>query len=140
MAIFGTGSAQFQEGTGSLVVLTGSMLIPNYIIPDLIEHKSIVTGHKDFISLGDYSEFQVGVNLYKATNPTSTFSTLYSYLHKNVYFWPHIDGKAISGSDGTPVEFNISDMQLSYIENKDYADYLLITFKAAEYTDISKGI
>lgn len=138
--IFGSGSAQMQQGTGSIVVLQHSNIVPEYIITDEKEHKSVLTGHKTFTTLGDYSKFRIDINLYKYDNPTTTFQTLYPYIHNNVYFWPHSDGKAISGSNNLPVEFHITDMKLSYLGDHLYRDLLSIEFEAVDYTDISKGL
>ena len=140
MSIWGTGSAQFQFPGDSVVTLEHSTMQGDYILPDIIEHKSIITGKKHFINNGDYSEFTVNVYLYKYADASAKFSEIYDYLHTNVYFWPHNDGKAISGSDSSPTEFFISDMSLSYLEDANYNDLLTIKFVASDYTVVSKSL
>lgn len=137
--IFGKSGSKF-EYSGSTVMLEHSNIIPKYIDSDNIENKSVLTGKKNFINLGDYSSFDVPVYLYKYTSSKDVFLDLYSYLHKNVYFWPHSDGKAISGSSGNPVTFNITNMDLTYLNNIDFPEYLIMHFESNEYTNISGNI
>lgn len=138
--IFGSGSAQFQKSGSSVCTLDYSNLYPEYFITDEIEHKSVLTGHKSYTTLGDYSNFKVEVNLYKYSNPLSKFNEIYQYIHDDVYFWPHNDKKAISGSNGQPVKFHITNMELSYLKDFNYKDLLTITFEANDYTYLSGSL
>jgi hypothetical protein len=141
MSIFGSGSAKFQPvGTTSSISLDYSNITPEWILSDENDYKSVITGHKSFITLGDYSNFNVQVNLWKYSSPSTKFRELYSYIHSNVYFWPHNDGMAISGSTNLPVEFHITEIKHSYLENYTFKDVLNINFVAVDYTCVSKSL
>ena len=140
MSIFGTGSAKFKFGGDADVDLDYSVLKPKWVLSDYIEHKSVITGQKQFIPLGDYSEFIVDVHLYKYGDPSAKFSEIYDYLHTNVAFWPHSDGSAVKSADDSNTEFFISDMNLSYLEDVDYNDVLSIKFVSSDYTIVSKSL
>ena len=139
MSIFGTQVPKFNY-SGSEVILSHSIIEPNFIISDDVENKSVLTGHKDFIYLGNYSSFDVTLNLYKYSSPSSTFQSLYGYKNKNVYFWPHSDGRAISGSNGKGMPFNITDMNLYYLTDTNFAELLKIHFEATGYTNITGSL
>jgi hypothetical protein len=141
MALFGTGSAKMQiSGSTTSSLLDYSIINPEFIVPDEKDYKSVITGHKSFMTLGDYSNFKVQVNLWKYSSPKIKFQELYSYLHNNVYFWPHADGKAISGSTNLPVEFHITDIKHSYLDNYTFNDVLNISFVSNDYTVVSKSL
>jgi hypothetical protein len=140
VGLFGTGSAQFQKSGSAVVKLEYSRLYPEYVITDEIEHKSVLTGHKSYSTLGDYSRFKVEVNLFKYTSSVAKFNEIYQYYHDDVYFWPHSDGKAISGSDRNPVEFHIVGMELNYLDNIDYKDLLTVEFDAIDYTVLTGSL
>lgn len=137
--IFGTGASKF-DYSGSVVTLDHCILNPNYIISDNVDATSVLTGHKHITNLGDYSSFDVSVYLYKYAVPSASFMTLYSYLHKNVYFWPHSDGKAISGSNGKPVPFNITNMSIDYITDTDFSEMITLHFESTDYTNVTGSL
>lgn len=141
--IFGTGSAQFQEEGSGVIALSYSNIEPEYIIPEEDKLTSVITGHNTYITRGDYSDFNVTVNLWKYTDPKAKFQELYTYLHSNVWFWSHNDGKAISGSGAyynTPVKFHITDMEHSYLDNNVYRDILKIKFEAIDFTCVTGSL
>ena len=150
--IFGLGDCKF-VGTGTpdsnTVEIGYSILTPTWNDPRVIEHQSAVSGKRNWITLGDYAQFKVTVYLYKYTFPSSKFSTLVSYLHQLVYFYPHVDGsvsgdglgKAIQNSSSTNVKFFISAITPYYMNNaNDLKDIVDIEFVAENYVDISKSV
>jgi len=143
--IFGSGSAKIQEvSSTSSVILDYSTMEASYIEPDEDEHTSVLTGYRSYTTLGDYSSFKVNINLFKYGNINSQinkFKELYGYIHKNVYFWPHADGRAISGSDNQPVPFHVTDMKIIQLDNNyKFFDTIQMQFNSIKYTDISKSI
>ena len=62
--IFGNSNSKFVSGA-TTVDLPYSVLDPDWIMPDVLEHQSIISGKKNFINKGYYSEFKVQVNLFK---------------------------------------------------------------------------
>lgn len=152
--IFGIGSPKF-TGTGtpdsSTVTLDYAVLDPNWNDPRVIEHQSVITGKKTWTTLGDYASFRVTVNLYKYTTsptPSTKFSTLMTYLHQLVYFYPHKDGvadgdglgKAIQNSTPANVKFFVSKITPYYLSNTVQKDLIDIEFIAENYVDISQSL
>jgi len=154
MAIFGIGAPKF-TGTGTpdsnTVTLDYAILDPDWNDPRLIEHQSVVSGKKNWITLGDYASFKVTVQLFRYTSPTPNvkFNTLMTYLHQLVYFYPHKDGttagdglgKPIQNSSSANVKFFISKISAYYLDNRDaLQDLLDIEFISENYVDITKNV
>ena len=123
MSLFGTGSAKF-EVSGSTVTLDYSNLRPNWVESNISIRRSIYDHYITFDNVGSYSDFWIDINLWEYTIPEQKFAEIYpTYLYAKVYFWPHSDGFAISGSDNKPTVFFIKDMAHRYIDptitNKD---------------------
>ncbi len=152
--IFGIGSAKF-VGTGTpdsnTVVLDYCILDPKWNDPRVIQHQSVISGKKNWITLGDYASFKVTVQLYRYTSPTpnAKFTTLMTYLHQLVYFYPHKDGvtagdglgKPIQNSSAVNVKFFINAITPYYLNNIDAKQDLVdIEFIAENYVDISKSV
>ena len=137
--IFGISESKFTY-SGSTVLLDHSNLIPQYMIPDNRENTSVITGHKALINLGDYSSFDVVVELHKYTASSAAFTNFYSYLHKNVYFYPHREGQAISGSNNAGIPFNITEMEINYLNNTDFDVRLKMHFEATGYTYLTGSL
>lgn len=132
--IFGSGSAKFTSASVT-VDLEYSVLVPNFIESETIQHVSVIDGARNYITLGDYSSFKVDVYLFKYANPRDKFLEIYDYIHTDVNFFPHSDGKTMYGNDGAIMQCHITDMKLSYLDNKDYRDLLTISFETKGYTN-----
>lgn len=104
--IFGIGSPKF-KGTGTpdsnVVTLSNSVINPTWDIPRVLEHQSVISGKKNYITLGDYASFVVTMNLFKYGTPTTTFNTIMSYFHQLVTFFPHVDGVTSGDGLGKPL-------------------------------------
>jgi len=150
MAIFGIGTPKF-TGTGipdiNTVTLDHTILDPDWNDPRIIEHPSVVSGKKTWITLGDYASFRVTVQLFKYTSPAAKFNTIITYLHQLVYFYPHKDGitagdglgKMIKNSANVGVKFFIIKISPYYLNNVDASQDLLdIEFISEDYIDITK--
>ena len=154
MAIWGINCPKFTgdgDPDSNTVTLDYAILDPTWNDPRLIEQQSVVTGKKTWITLGDYASFKVTVQLFRYTSPTPSakFTTLMTYLHKLVYFYPHKDGstagdglgKAIQNSTPANVKFFISAITPYYMNNaNDLKDIVDIEFVAENYVDISQNL
>lgn len=143
MSIFGHLAPKFISDNNDVVYMDYVNMESNWIIPDEIEHKSVITGAKSFITLGDYANFTVSINLFKygsLTSMKSKFLELYSYNHKDVVFYPYRDGNPIMDKDGNTVLFHITSMKLDFISNINSLDLLTMTFESKKYIDLSKSI
>ena len=138
MAIFGSGSAKIVSGSTS-ASLEYSVLTPEWVISDYVEQTSVMNGNRNYIGLGDYSKFKVDVYLYKYSSPKTKFNEIYRYIHKDVIFYPHIDGNTLFSPVGATQSCHITDMKLSYIDNLYYRDLLTITFESKGYVDIASS-
>lgn len=140
--IFGLGSPKFVYNATDYL-LDYCTMDPSYISPDVVEHNSIISGHKEFVPKGDYAEFKLYINLFKYSNPRAKFEELYACNHKDVIFFPHREGIAIkkAGTSGvTDCLFFISEMLPHYLENLWKYDLLEITLKAKDYVDLSNQV
>ena len=139
MALLGTTNPKFIVGA-TTVQLYNAVLSTSFQEPDIITHKSVLTGFKSYVVKGDYSSFDVLVYLYKYSVPKTKFQEIYAYNHQNCYFYPHADGNAIKDSGGTDVYFHISQMRLEYLDNLNENDILRIRFEAIDYVDIEESL
>jgi len=138
--IFGTGSAKFSR-SGSDVLLQNSILEPNYITRNVITTTSIHDHYNTYNFLGDYSDFNVKINLWQYDDATIKYNEIYPYLYSYVYFWPHEDGNAITGSDGNPALFFIDKISHEYNTSIDVdKDIIKIHFKSVGYTNITGSL
>lgn len=140
--IFGTGSVKF-ERSGSEVLLENCLIEPNYTLRNIGIRTAVYDHYHTYEFHGDYSEFTVRLNLWKYDSPTTKYNEIYPYLYKYVYFWPHADGNAISGSDGNHVAFFINSIKHEYLLNDEAdagEDVLYINFKSVDYTNITGSI
>jgi hypothetical protein len=149
--IFGVGPAKF-VGTGTpdsnSFTLDYSTIEPTWSNPRIIEHKSAINGKKNWKTLGDYSSFMVTLNLYKYTDPTSTFNTLMTYYHQIVYFYPHSDGITLGDGLGKPIQesssnvgFFINSIKIYYLDQINaFGDLVDVEFIASDYFNITESV
>jgi len=139
--IFGSGSAKF-DYSGSVITLEYSNLRPNWSNKIVKTITSIYDHYTTYYSPGYYSDFYVDIDLTKyGTNDYVKFNEVYPYIYTKVYFWPHEDGNAISGSDGKGVVFFIDGMEHKYYSN-DFVqnDILTIHFTSTDYTTLTGSL
>lgn len=133
--IHGVNEPKFLVGT-TTVNLDNTVLDSSWGITDEIEQKSILNGEKTWVTLGDYAEFTVNVNLFKYADPVAKFQELYAYNHKDVdQFFPHRDGVAVQKATGGNCKFHIAQIKLSYLGNNEKLDTLSIHFVANSYVN-----
>lgn len=141
MSIFGNLEPKFIYEDTEVVLLDHTIMESDWIIPDEIEHKSVITGNKSFITLGDYANFTVTVNLFKYGNTStmkSKFLEIYTYNHKDVVFYPFREGNPIMDKNGNTVQFHITSMKLDFLSNINTLDILTVKFESLKYVDLSK--
>ena len=145
--LFGTGSAKFQR-SGSEVILYHSNLRPEWSEQNVNTIESIYDHYTTFQNAGDYSNFWVDINLFKYDTDSmiggsaDKMEELYpTYLFSSVYFWPHSDGNAVSGSNGEPSVFFIKEFKHSYIDSENAnRDVLSIHFVSTDYTTLTGSL
>jgi hypothetical protein len=153
MGLWGTGSPKF-VGTGTpdsnTVTLDYAVTDFLYIDPRFVEHVSVVDGQRNWIQVGNHSEFTVRLNVYKYTTsptPKEKFQSIMTYLGQDVLFYPHSDGNPIKNSSSVNVNFTLVsvvrvDLPASapFNTTADYKDVLVLTFKSKEFTDVTKSL
>jgi len=139
--LFGTGSAKF-ERSGSVVLLEHSNIRPNWVVRDLNKRISIHDHYTSVVNNGDYSDFWVDINLFDYTSSVGKFNEIYpNYLYAYGHFYPHLDGNAISGSDGKPSVFFIREMEHKYISDTGAdKDVLSMHFVSTDFTNLTGSL
>lgn len=133
MSIFGLTNSKFKSGVTE-VELKYSIIRPQWQIPQLIEHKSILNGRINFIKVSnDKARFEVVVNLWKYAVPKTAVQDILTYNKDTVKFMPHEDFGEYITSDGiAEADFFISAMILFYVRNRPpiLQDRLLVVFES----------
>ena len=70
MSIFGTSTPKFVQSGSTTVLLDNSVTTYTYVDPRYIEQISVENGERTIEYQGDYSEFQVVMNIFKEGNIT----------------------------------------------------------------------
>ena len=142
--IFGVSAPKFVFDYG--VEETEQTVLLDYVIPtqdkpepDIIEHKSVINGHREHILKGNHWIFEVRLNLYKYTNPRSKYEEIKQYEGLDVTLFRHRDGDPFKDSSGTEVLFTLVSVTEAYLTQIDYKDVLYLTFKSKDYIDRSDG-
>lgn len=136
--IFGTGYPVISGSLG-IVALEQSKLNYNFFGADVIEHVSVLTGHKSYPYARNKSSFQVDILLcnYDASVDSSSldkFSDIAKYKDKYFNFYPHNDWSASMDVYGVPVEYYITDFIPYYLSNDERYDGLLLTLESRKNT------
>jgi len=145
MALFGSSTPKFVTSAGT-VLLPNSVLVPTYVDARFIEQISVENGERTIEYQGDYSEFQVIMNIFKEGDDTDVetkFNEIYAQRTSIItQFFPHADGKSIRDSGGGVVEFSMTDFSVYYLDNLDpsFRVRISMTFKSLEYTDMTQSI
>ena len=145
MGIFGTTTPKFVTATGT-ILLPNSILVPTYVDARYIEQISVENGERTIEYQGDYSEFQVIMNIFKEGNDVAVetkFNEIYAERTSIItQFFPHADGVSIKDSGGSAVEFSMTDFNVYYLDNLDpsFRVRISMTFKSLEYTNITQSI
>lgn len=144
------------------VVLNNSIFTPSFSEPDVLEHKA-VDGVKNFIALGDYSNFRAIIYLWKWQSTLDQFRKLMTYNHQNVFFFPHIHKNVDDDFQGVPMqhesvintafapdskyyharEFHITLIRPFYFSYEDFREKKVaveMEFKATGYTNLAYNL
>lgn len=113
----------------------------DFVQPDLINHKSVLTGKKSNTFLGDYGLFRVSERLWQGSTivrPTDTkFQQLYALYHTDVWFFPH--GSTLTkDSSSNIITCYFKTLKPSYYKNLINYDTLICEFETNEYYDVTK--
>ena len=133
--IFGTQNAKFISGV-TTVDIPFSIIDPDFIVPQYIVNQSAISGKRNFLKTGYYSEFVVQVNLFKYDDPGVSYNDFETYRGQSVTFHPHKDGDPIQDIFGQDVQFLISDIEGFYLDNTYEKDLMNIHFKADRYSSL----
>lgn len=107
--------------------------------PDIIEHKSVINGHREHILKGIHWIFEVRVNLFKYTDPRSKYEEIKQYEGQDVTLFRHRDGEPYKDNGGNEVLFSLVSVTEAYLTQIDYKDILYLQFKSKDYIDRSDG-
>ena len=142
--IFGSEEPKFITQTGVTVLLEHSNIEPNWMTPNLIEHPSVLNGHREWVEVsGEHAEFIVTVNLHKYASAENKFREIYLHRKEEVYFHPHKDKAAIRDADGNKVLFKIVEVTPFYLYyDEAYVNYdaLMIKFRSKDPVDYEKTL
>jgi hypothetical protein len=141
--MFGTGAPKFVINAG---LENQSILLLNHITiktdepdTDLIEHKSVITGHRNFINLGKHWSFEIMLYLFKYAYPRNKYQQIKSFEGLTGLLYRHADGAPFKDKNQNNVLFMLTNIDESYLDTVKYKDLLTISFKSLEYIDLSDG-
>lgn len=132
--VFGELHSKMKVGSTE-VDLEFSIIRPTYQIPDLIAHRSILTGKRSYRKrANDKARFQVVCNIYKNGDPAAVLADILQYNHETCWFMPHSDSVYdwLKDGGGTEADFYITSMIPYYVNatSPDTRDKLQITFES----------
>lgn len=133
--IFGLLHSKFIKDSAE-VDLSYSSINPKYILPDIVEQKTPLTGDKYFVLKGSYSEIAIIINLWKYADPVAKYNEIVAYYNNNVELYPHKDEGPLKDIAGNTVVFNLYNIEPFYLTTTLYYDILKLTFKAIGYISL----
>lgn len=130
--IFGTTIPKIQNTLTSSVTLSlyDSELDPTFMDANVLEHKSVVNGTRNYISFGDYAEFDITVNIFKGNVDLDDLNAWYK---KDVFFYPHQDGQVIKDRYDEPLLFTIHSIEPYYLTQTETYDVVIMRLKSKDY-------
>ena len=142
--IFGLLHPKFQIPGGNFITLEHANIEPSWMQPNLIEHQSVLNGHREWVKVSDeHAEFVITVNLHKYDSAENKFRELLLYRNTEVYFHPHSDAGAIRDANGDKVLFRIVEMTPFYnFYDEAYVHYdaIIIKFRSKDPVDYEQSI
>lgn len=142
MAIFGTGEPVWVYDRGGVNehTITFSYAYEINFQPDTvyIEHESEIDLERDFIFRGSHYTLDFKINLYKYSNPLTTFNDIIAYKKLKGSLYLHNGGKLLKKSDNTDALFILKDVVPFYLETVQWRDGLYITLESCSPVDLSK--
>jgi len=106
-----------------------------------IERVSILTGYRNAVRKGYYTDFTIKLNLLSMPSPQrANLAKLLENIDGGDYiFYPHIDRAAIRDDSLSTVLFNVENTY-EYISPIDFRDVSFVNLKSKEYTNIKNNI
>ena len=134
MSVFGTGIPVITSSLGA-VYLEESKINYQFFGADVVEHQSVITGHKSYPYSRNKSEFEVDVLLcnYSGVNESSSVAKFIDILkYKNQYFnfIPHSDWSASLDVYQQPIEYFITEFVPYYLNNDERYDGIILKLEA----------
>ena len=130
MSLYGTGYPIISGSLGN-VSLEHCTITPNFFVADVIEHTSVLSGHKSYPYSRNRSEFQLDVMLCNYSGSTSSslakFNDIYQYKDKYFYFIPHSDFTASIDGYGGGIEYFMAEFVPYYLNDDVRYDVISIT-------------
>ena len=130
--IWGKLDPKMVTGTGD-VVLEYAVLHPTFASSEFLEHISPLNGQRNFLTLGDYSKFDVMIHLWKYPDPATAFQTFYGHKDELVKFYPYKEGDPISNIIGDPIDFYLAYVEGAYLQNLNQYDICKLSFISSKY-------
>lgn len=102
--------------------------------PDFLtlQQESIITGHREWIDLGEHWIFQIEVFLWKYANPVTFYIELMDLLYREVILYRRKDGSPFTNPEGEDALFRIDEVIPNYVRQTKYYDVLIITFVSVD--------
>ena len=128
MSIFGTSYPVISGSLGN-VSLEQSKVDYNFFGSDVIEQKSVLTGHKSYPYSRNRSTFTVDVllcNYSGASSSLSKFNDIYKYRDSYFYFQPHSDFTESVDGVGGGIEYYMTEIIPYYLNNDITYDGVII--------------
>ena len=140
--IFGISAPKFvydPDGTPATVNLDYVVILKDEPEIDLIEHKSVINGHREFDYRGKHWIYEIRVHLCKYSNPRSKYEEIKQYEGAEVVLYRHSESEPFKDANDDEVLFLITKIQEAYFDTTDYKDTLIIRFESKDYIDLSDG-
>lgn len=102
--------------------------------PDFLtlQQESIITGHREWIDLGEHWIFQIETFLWKYANPTTFYLELMDLLYNEVILYRRKDGSPFTNPEGEDALFRIDEVIPNYVRQTKYYDVLIVTFVSVD--------
>ncbi|RMD51191.1 hypothetical protein D6827_02685 [Candidatus Parcubacteria bacterium] len=145
----GTNNATFTDngtGTHSFTPYSSKVELPNFILSESLQedgffHKSVINGHKEWVSKGVHVNLEIKNYIYKEGTEASIrskFKEIWGLRNTDLWVYKHIDGlNLFRDSSGDPVSFVIEDVQLGYLTQANFEDYMIIKLSSKDYVDFN---
>ena len=130
MSVFGTGYPLLSGSLG-IVQLEHSILNYDFFGVDVVEHTSVITGHKTYPYNRNKSTFEVDVLLcnYTGSGESSSlakFNDILKYKDRYFNFYPHNDWSASVDVYNAPIEMYMTEFVPYYLNDDNRYDGVVL--------------
>ena len=136
MSVFGKNEPKIKTSGDVEIEIDNVVVIndhPDVVVKTFIEQFS---GHKEKRYYGRHWVYEIRVNLFKYADPATSYNTFKGVLFDEVTLWRHRDGDQFKKPDGDDAKFYVSNVDIKYLEQNNYNDYLIIKFESAEIVNV----